>query len=295
MWIAHRFPRQCLLLVAAATLSVAMALAAPPWAAAQTGKPTRIVSLDLCADQLLIGLVERERIAAVTHLAADPDVSAIWEKAKGVPMTRGAAEDVLRYRPDLILAGPFGAPSTVGLLRRLERNVVLVPLAADLDGVRTAVRIVAAAVGEDARGQAMIDAFDRRLAKLAAAPRRPAPTALVYQVGGAVYVAGDLAGAVLAAAGFRNKAAEYRLTRSGQVPLELLAASPPDLLVLTSAADEYRTVVSDNLRHPVLGLLRRQRATVEVPWRLWQCGTPHIADAIVQLADVRARVEAGKQ
>ena len=272
-------------------LAVLATLATHGHAADADAKPARIVSLDLCADQLLLELVERERIAAVTHLAADPEVSAIWEKGKGIPITRGAAEDVLRHKPDLILAGPFGVAPTVSLLRRLKANVVVVPLASDLDGVRTAVRIVAAAVGEEARGEATIHAFDRRLAGIAAAPQAPAPSAVVYQVGGAVSVAGNLADVVLAAAGFRNKAAEYRLTRGGQVPLELLAASPPDLLVLASAADEYRTVVGDNLRHPVLGLLRRQRASIEVPWRLWQCGTPHIADAVERLAQARAGID----
>jgi iron complex transport system substrate-binding protein len=257
-------------------------------------KPARIVSLDLCTDQLLINLVERERIAAVTHLAANPEDSAIWEKAKGIPITRGVAEDVLRYRPDLILAGPFGAAPTVSLLQRLRMNVAVVPLASDLDGVRAAVRAVAAAVGEKARGEEMIAAFDRQLAGLRSKPQRPAPSAVVYQVGGVV-LAGGLTDAALAAAGFRNKAAEYRLTRGGQVPLELLAASPPDLTILTSAANEYPTVLSDNLRHPVLRELRRQHASIEVPWRLWLCGTPHIADAIVQLAAARAGVEARRR
>jgi len=280
---------------------VAAALGACSWllahgATAQAdAKPARIVSLDLCADQLLIELVERGRIAAVTHLAADPEVSAIWEKGKGIPITRGNAEDVLRYKPDLILAGPFGVAQTVSLLRRLQANVVVVPLASDLEGVRTAVRIVATAVGEKARGEAMIDAFDRRLASIAVAAQASAPSAVVYQVGGAVSVAGNLADVVLAAAGFRNKAAEYRLTRGGQVPLELLAASPPDLIVLTSMADEYRTVVGDNLRHPVLGRLRQQRASIDVPWRLWQCGTPHIAAAIARLAEARAGIEAQRR
>jgi len=280
---------------------VAAALGACSWllahgATAQAdAKPARIVSLDLCADQLLIELVERGRIAAVTHLAADPEVSAIWEKGKGIPITRGNAEDVLRYKPDLILAGPFGVAQTVSLLRRLQANVVVVPLASDLEGVRTAVRIVATAVGEKARGEAMIDAFDRRLASMAVAAQASAPSAVVYQVGGAVSVAGNLADVVLAAAGFRNKAAEYRLTRGGQVPLELLAASPPDLIVLTSMADEYRTVVGDNLRHPVLGRLRQQRASIDVPWRLWQCGTPHIAAAIARLAEARAGIEAQRR
>ncbi len=94
------------------------------------------------------------------------------------------------------------------------------------------------------------------------------------------------------AAGFRNKAAEYRLTRNGQVPLELLVAAPPDLLVLSSAVDEYRTALADNLRHPVLRRLRQSHASLELPWQLWLCGTPNIADAIERLAEARSKLEA---
>jgi iron complex transport system substrate-binding protein len=274
---------------------VALGLALAPAAThAQTAaNPSRIVSLDLCADQLLVELVGRGQIAAVTHLAADPAVSAIPAKARGIPITHGAAEDVLRYDPDLVLAGQFGVSATVDLLRRLRRNVVIVPLASDLDGVRAAVRIVAGAVGEGPKGEAMVAAFDRRLAGLpppahAATP----PTAIVYQVGGSVSGAGSLAEAALQAAGFRNIATRYRLTRNGQVPLELLAAMPPDLLVLSSAVDEYRTALADNLRHPVLRRLRQQHASLELPWQLWLCGTPNIADAIERLAEARGRLEA---
>ena len=103
---------------------------------------------------------------------------------------------------------------------------------------------------------------------------------------------GSLAEAALAAAGFRNKAAEYRLTRNGQVPLELLVATPPDLLVLSSAVDEYRTALADNLRHPVLRRLRQSHASLELPWQLWLCGTPNIADAIERLAAARGKLEA---
>jgi iron complex transport system substrate-binding protein len=290
-----------LIRAAAASLALGSALAVaarltPAQAdAGSGGKPARIVSLDLCANQLLIELVERERIAGVTHLAADPAYSATWEKGKGLPVTRGAAEDVLGRRPDLVLAGPFGVAPTVNLLRRLNMNVVVVPLVSDFAGVRAVVRIVAGAVGEEERGEAMIEAFDRRLAAIAAPGQGPAPSAVVYQVGGAVSVAGGLADAVLGAAGFRNGAAAYRLTRGGQVPLELLAATPPDLFVMTSAASEYRAVVSDNLRHPALAALRQRHASIDVPWRYFLCGTPHIAEAVVRLAEVRARMQAPRR
>jgi iron complex transport system substrate-binding protein len=253
-------------------------------------KPSRIVSLDLCTDQLLIELVDRKRIAAVTHLAADTAVSAIPSKAQGIPITRGAAEDVLRHDPDLILAGPFGVSATVDLLRRLQRNVVVVPQPPDLDGVRAAVRAVAGAVGEAAKGEAMIAAFDRRLAALPPQAKAQAPSAIIYQVGGSVSGPGSLAEAALAAAGFRNKATEYRLTRNGQVPLELLVAAPPDLLVLSSAVDEYRTAIADNLRHPVLRRLRQSHAALELPWQLWLCGTPNVANAIELLAQARTKL-----
>ncbi len=288
-------------LLAAAVLAASVALSAVPargqdastHGAEAAGRPGRIVSLDLCTDQLLVDLVPRARIAAVTHLAADPAVSAMPDKARGLPVTRGEAEDVLRHDPDLVLAGPFGVSATVNLLRRLKRNVVIVPLAADLDGVRASVRTVASAVGEKAKGEAIIAEFDRKLAQLvppqtaaAAAP----PTALIYQIGGSVSGAGSLADAALAAAGFRNMAAEYRLTRAGQVPLELLIATPPDLVVLATAAGEYRTAAADNLRHPALRHLRQRHASLELPWQLWLCGTPAIAEAVARLSEARGKL-----
>jgi iron complex transport system substrate-binding protein len=258
------------------------------------GHPTRIVSLDLCTDQLLLELAPRERIAAVTHLAGDASVSAIPDKAKGVPITHGAAEDVLRLDPDLILAGPFGVSATIDLLRRLKLNVVVVPLAQDLEGVKTSVKAVAQAIGETARGEAMLAALDRRLASFAAlAHDRPAPSAVIYQVGGVVAGPNSLADTVITAAGYRNKARDYRLALSGQVPLELLVADPPDLLVLASRAENYPTVAADNLRHPALLRLRRTHASLDLPWQLWLCGTPHVAEAVERLA--RARSVLGKQ
>jgi iron complex transport system substrate-binding protein len=275
-------------------LGVALAVLACVCEVRAEPAPARIVSLDLCTDQLLIELVDRGRIAAVTHLAGDPAVSAIPDKARGIPITHGVAEDVLRYDPDLVLAGPFGVSATVNLLRRLGRNVVVVQQPQDLDGVRASVRAVAAAVGEGARGEALVGDFDRRLSALAAPAGSP-PTAVIYQIGGTVSGPGSLADAALAAAGFRNMSAAYRLARGGQVPLESLVAKPPDLLVLASNALEYRTALADNLRHPIIRLLRQRGASLELHWRYWLCGTPHIADAIEPLAQARAGIEARRR
>ena len=269
-----------------AALATLLAVAAP---AAAAGQPQRVVSLDLCTDQLLLELAPRQHIAAVTHLAGDASVSAIPEAARGIAVTHGSAEDVLGYDPDLILAGPFGVAATIDLLRRLQRHVVVVPLAQDLEGVRRSVRVVAAALAEEARGAAMLADFERRLAAVASTADAAAPSAVVYQVGGIVSGPGSLADAVLTAAGFRNLAGDYRLARNGRVPLELLLAQPPDLLLLASRSGEYPTPAADNLRHPALSSISRQHASLELPWQLWLCGTPHIAEAIERLAAWKRR------
>jgi iron complex transport system substrate-binding protein len=275
-------------LAAALALAATAAAAEQPPAVAAKPIPTRIVSLNLCTDQLLIALADAQRIAAVSGLAGNPALSVVAAAARTLPTTRGDAEDVLRRNPDLVLAGPILTPTAL-LLQRAGVAVIVVPLAADLDGVRRAVRLVASAVGAAARGEAMIADFDARLAGMPAAA--PAPTAVVYEIGGRVLGRGSLADAVLAAAGFRNAADGYRLSRGGEVPLETLVLTPPDVLVLASEEGEYRSVVADNLRHPVLNILRATRPVLVLPWRYWLCGTPHIAEAIAALADWRLRLD----
>jgi iron complex transport system substrate-binding protein len=116
------------------------------------------------------------------------------------------------------------------------------------------------------------------------------PSALVYQVNGLSAGPGSLADALITAAGLVNHAARIGLGSGGALPLEVLAASPPDLVILSGPADEYLTVVAENLRHPALAAVLRDHASVVVPWRLWLCGTHHSAEAVERLADARHRL-----
>ncbi len=132
-----------------ALLAIALAGALPAYAY----RPLRIVSLNLCTDQILLDLVPRERIAALSFLVADPTMSPRVADAKGLTLVQGAAEEVLAFDPDLILAGTYSTPATVSLLERLGRRVVKVPMASSFEEIRVAVRLMAEAVGEPERGR----------------------------------------------------------------------------------------------------------------------------------------------
>src|SRR5690606_35208194 len=66
------------------TAAVAPATAAAP----------RVASYGLCADQMALMLADRAQIAAVSDQATSP-LSHYADRAKGLPVTRGSAEEII--------------------------------------------------------------------------------------------------------------------------------------------------------------------------------------------------------
>lgn len=255
--------------------------------------PQRIVSLTVCTDQLLLDLVDRDRIAALTYLAVDPAVSLKVEEARGLKGVHWMAEEVLALEPDLVIAQEYSATAAVSVLRRLGFRVVLVPLATDFEDMRRAIRIMAEAVGDKPRGEAMIAAFDKRLA--AVRPQGPErPRALAYDVNSFAADSGSLVDAALTSAGFHNMARDVPLGPGGRLPLEEIVADPPDLIVLPNTANELRSIVGENLRHPAFASLLASRPHITLPTPQWLCATPKIAEAVEELGARRRALLAAK-
>ena len=80
----------------------------------------RVVSLNLCTDQMLV-LLAPEKVAALSPLARDPALSFVAPQAEHLPVVRASAEAVLRLHPDLVLAAPYGAQTTLALLQQERR------------------------------------------------------------------------------------------------------------------------------------------------------------------------------
>lgn len=270
----------------AATLAgVALAATAPGAAAADA--PRRIVSLNLCTDQLLAELVPPERIVGISTLGSDPTLSATAAKLARFPKMKGSAEEVLALKPDLVIAGEYTTGASVELLRRLGQKVLVVPLATDFEGLRQTLRLMADAVGEPARGEVIIADFDERLRSARSlVPSRP--TAIAYQVNSLVSGPQSLVDAALEAAGYHNLARDLKLGPTGRLPLEQLIATPPDLIVLANAPNDFQTVLADNLRHPAFADLLRRRPNVHLPMPYWMCATPKLAEAVEILASMKA-------
>lgn len=132
-------------------------------ALAREQKPQRIVSLNVCTDQILMLLVPPERIAALSYLARNSGISVMHKEASAIPFTYGSAEHVFILKPDLVLAGTYTTRATVNLLKRLGRTLIEVAPARNFEDIETNIRMVGTAVGETKKAEVLINEMRARI------------------------------------------------------------------------------------------------------------------------------------
>lgn len=86
---------------------------------AKAEPPQRVLSMNLCTDQLAMLLAAPGQLISVSYLAQDPRASVMAEEAMTYDVNHGLAEEIFLLQPDLVLAGSFTTPATTALLRRL--------------------------------------------------------------------------------------------------------------------------------------------------------------------------------
>ena len=250
-------------------------------------KPQRVVSLNLCTDQLLLLLADPKNIAAVSYLSHDSANSYMAEAARAFATTHGRVEEILPLQPDLIFAGRFTSQGSVAFLGKMGFRIVTLDSPENFQGIRAQVRQVAALLEEEARGEVLLSEMDRRLERA----RQTAPddrlTAAFYLPNG--YTAGrnTPVDAVLKIAGFRNKVAELGVKGTVVLSMERLIASSPDVLILSSFGDGGASIAEEMLSHPVFARSMNGKTLVRVPTRLWVCPGPMLADAVELLMESR--------
>lgn len=258
----------------------AAAVVAPQSSAQAVEKPRRIVSLNLCTDQLVVLLADRDAIASVTFLAADPVRSYVADRVAGLRVNYGLAEEIVALDPDFVIAGQFAARATVEMLRRLGIPVTVLPLPTSFAEIREQITFVAEALGESERGLRAIADMDATLAAARPTGTARRRVAAIFGPNGFTGGPGSLPHAVVEAAGYRNFAEQLGFGAIGQFSVEDIVAGRPDVLILNTDDSAAPSLARALLRHPALRNLRFDAEVIDVPPKLWTCGGPYTARAV---------------
>ena len=255
------------------------------WATLTYAAPQKIVSLNLCTDQLLMLLADPNQIASLSKIVDDPNVSFFAEKSAGFKKNRGDAEEIFVNNPDLVVAGVYTEKATVQILQSLGVRVEIFPIEQNFDDIVKNIRKMGLLIGHSDRAKRMIDDFNFRLEELRSGITER-PRAAIYSANGYTTGTETLSGQILKTAGFRNITEEVGMSFGGTLPLETLIMLKPDL-VITGKAYPGHSRSEEILTHPVL----RPFKTITQTDAKWICGTPAVLDAVEELQ--RAHPEKG--
>lgn len=215
---------------------------------------------------------------------AEENDSFLRARAKRFPKARANTEEILPRSPDVVLRVWGGAPKLAEALERFDISIVTLGYASDFDAVKANIRTAADALGQQARGEAMIANLDARLAALAERPLYP-HAALYVTPGGVTAGSGTMIDSIFKAARVKNAAAEAGVAFWTPLPAEMLALHPPSLIV-TGFFTADRELVSrwSIARHPALKEIFSNTPTVHLSADTISCPAWFSIDAAETIA-----------
>ena len=274
--------------------------AVPGTTAADAGaRPQRIVSTNLCTDQLLLRLVEPERIVSLTFLSWEEGATPpeLLPALKGLKQNHGLAEQVLMMDPDLVVGGTFSARFSNDLMAKLGLNIELFKPENNFEEWYAVVRRMGDAVGEPERAERVIADFKAGLARLKAEiPSGPPP--IYANLTGNNWMPGDdtLFAEVVNAGGFTTAGQWRGYSGYRGIPLEELIQIDAELVSVNTRFTNPPSMTTAGLNHPLLReMVRSAPATIEIPSRYIVCTTPETLKMVEALVEARKQVESARR
>lgn len=251
-------------------------------------RPQRIVSLNLCADQLLVSLADRTQIAGLTRNAADPEMSAVAGEVAGLRILGNAAEEVLEINPDLVIGMPTRRSAALGALKGRDYPSLDLKTARSVDDIYKGIAATAKAVGHMDRGAILVDGMKSALSDVPNVGR--GRVAAYYQRRGFMTGTGTLVDDLMRRAGLVNLAAQIGKPSLAQISLEEMVHAQPDFIIMESSTATISDQGSEMLHHPALRGI--PRLYLREAWTV--CGGPAYVQAAQSLAQQIVRHDAGR-
>ena len=201
--------------------------------------PRRIASTYLGADEVLAALVGSDRVVGVSAYVDDPASSNCHDAYPArVTRLRADPETIIALAPDLVCVAGFTAADALRLLAGAGLNLVRWSRFDSFADVMAEIRLLGAAVGEEARAEAvagriaaLLADLDRRLAGV----RRV--RVLYYDPPTYTMGRGTLIDEILTRAGGANVVDDLGLAGPAQIGMETVLALEPEAIVTPNYAD----------------------------------------------------------
>ncbi|MDF2875795.1 MAG: putative transporter PGF-CTERM-modified substrate-binding protein [Sporomusa sp.] len=258
-------------------------------------KPQRLVSLTIGTDEILMGLVPAERIAALTYLADDSSISNISAEAKRVSgKIRANAESVVAMSPDLVITADWQAIELIQSIRDVGIPVYVYKTPNNIAEVKQVIAEISHVVGEEPAGNKLIADMEAELLqvgkKIDQIPPDKRQIVVNYSLMGGTGGKGSMFEDMCRYAGVIDGAASAGIDSNGMLSKEQIIKIKPDILLLPdwdyTGKTDFKQFKSDLENDPALRQVKaiENKNLVQIPDRYMYSTSHYVVHGITEMA-----------
>lgn len=228
--------------------------------------PTRIVSLDLCTDWMLLQFAKPEQVLAYSPLLYQQPPS--WVPS-GLPTHDGSLEQIMSLQANLVITGEYNAIVQTKRLRQLGQGVEVMSLPTDVNQVQSYIQSFTQLLGSEIL-------LDQKYLKT---NENRNQTLLLLGANGIGTGRATMEHDMLTRAGWTNF-----LQSPGYLNLDLeqLVFNPPDAILW--AAPSHNSMANLFANHSAVKQIMTDKNWIRSDYWRWQCPGPWIFKLIQELA-----------
>lgn len=259
-------------------------------------KPKRIISMSISTDEILLDLVETNRIVALSGIVDTEGVSNVTARAKAVKgrVFSGNMEGCLSYKPDLIIAPNFSPLEMVQTYRDMGIPIYLYRTPSTITEIQSTIKELAKVVGESEKGEIIIKKMNDKLQlvknKTGAIDFKEQKRVVMMDTEGARFLPKSSFSNICTYAGVRDATQELAYDEACLLGQEEIVRLNPDIFMLADwnydGEHEVDVMKKQILTNPSYQSIKasKNKAVLSIPAARLLSLSQYTADAVLDLA-----------
>ncbi len=251
--------------------------------------PEKIASLSLASDEILLDLVEKNKIAGVTYLAKNKKLSNVHGKTSGIPnVLYPNLEQILEINPDLLIVADYIDYAFIDQINKTGINTHFLTELNSIESIKNNILALGNAVCEKEKAGALVKNLNKKIGELKNREVPYNPTVLYlfpsFFTAGINTTIDDL----ITSAGGINVGALAGIEGNNKLSREYILKADPEIIIIGSySPDEenfVETLNSDNVLGSLQAIKNKNIYTIETSHLTTV--SHHIAEGIRELSDI---------
>lgn len=256
--------------------------------------PTRIMSMYPGSDEILVNMVEPERILALSKWAEDEQISNVMHMADKIKLrTEYNVEYILKHNPDVIFMRETSNMDFIEQLENVGVKVFVYPNAKNLEEVKNIHTIFGNVLKTEEKAREINEKIDKDVKKLLSERHDTNAKVLIFNSRGAMSTKGSLLGSVFGQLGIENMADRYNVPPGTVLNKEQVVDCDPDVFIVIDWSDggyfpsgdiKLKEMYSD----PSLKELKaiKNKRLILLPIKYISCGSIYVTSSCYEILKI---------